>query len=298
MNAREQGFLLLTSPLGDPDRPVLTAAQLRVLTNRVAQMPRESADRDLTVKDLQSIGYGPEMANRILRLLSEQELLHHYLKKGKNADCYPLTRGGQGYPPEVRQRLGADSPGSLWGKGDFSLLDTPKVALVGSRELYPDNLAFAEEVGRQAASQGYTLVSGNAKGADRAAQDACLRAGGCVISVVADELQSHPQRNDVLYLSEEGYDLPFTSQRALSRNRVIHSLGLVSFVAQSSLQKGGTWDGTAKNLRFGWSPVYCFRDGSNAMSLLEEMGADLVDMEQLQDFSQLNRKTKSLFDSL
>ena len=37
-----------------------------------------------------------------------------------------------------------------------------------------ENRTFAEEVGRQAALQGLTLVSGNARGADRAAQESCV----------------------------------------------------------------------------------------------------------------------------
>jgi hypothetical protein len=59
------------------------------------------------------------------------------------------------------------------------------------------------------------------------------------------------------------------------------------FVAQSGYQKGGTWDGTAKNLRFGWSPVACFRDGSTASVELEQMGAYLITGEDLEDFSGL-----------
>ena len=47
----------------------------------------------------------------------------------------------------------------------------------------------------------------------------------------------------------------------------------------------GTWSGTAKNLRFGWSPVVCFRDGSEAASQLEQMGAYQIGMEDLRDLT-------------
>ena len=146
---------------------------------------------------------------------------------------------------------------------------------------------FAEEVGRQAALQGYVLVSGNARGADRAAQESCLAAGGQVISIVADELWKHPLLDNLLYLSEDGFDEAFSRQRALSRNRCIHCLGLKTFVAQSALKTGGTWDGTVKNLRFHWSSVYCYRDGSEASALLEQMGAHLIGMEELDSFYDL-----------
>ena len=291
MTGAEQGFLLLTSHLGNPERPVLTTAQFRILTDRVVhgEVPRE--ERELAVSDLIQLGYGRDMAARIVRLLSEEDLLHHYLHRGHRLDCVPVTRVTEAYPLTLRQRLGLDSPGTLWAKGDLSLLNTPAISLVGSRELRPENHRFAEAVGRYAAKQGLTLVSGNARGADRAAQEACLAAGGKVISIVADELWKHPVRESVLYLSEEDYDSPFTAQRALSRNRCIHSLGRMVFVAQSDLQKGGTWDGTAKNLHFGWSPVACFRDGSEASRELEQLGAFLIGMEDLKDFEGIPMQT-------
>lgn len=291
MTGAERGFLLLTSHLGNPERPVLTTAQFRMLTDRVVhgETPRE--ERELTVSDLIQLGYGRDMAARIVRLLSEEDLLHHYLHRGHRLDCVPVTRVTEAYPLILRQRLGLDSPGTIWGKGNLSLLNTPAISLVGSRELCPENHRFAEAVGRYAAKQGLTLVSGNARGADRAAQEACLAAGGKVISIVADELWKHPTREAVLYISEEDYDSPFTAQRALSRNRCIHSLGRMVFVAQSDLQKGGTWDGTAKNLHFGWSPVACFRDGSEASLELEQLGAFLIDMEDLKDFEGIPMQT-------
>ena len=292
MTAREQGFLLLTSHLGNPDRRVLTAAQLRNLARRIQAMEPPEEDRPLTVSDLGTLGYGPEMSGRILSLLSEEELLERYLSRGKRADCIPVTRVSAHYPVIVRQRLGLDSPGCLWVKGDPAMLEEPGIALVGSRDMRPQNLGFAREVGRQAAIQGLVLVSGNARGADRAAQDACLEAGGRVVSIVADELERCAPHSRVTYVSEDGFNLGFSAQRALSRNRVIHALGRMVFVAQARLGRGGTWDGVSRNLRLGFSSVACFRDGSDAMAELEQMGAFLVGMEDLQDLSALVQSTR------
>ena len=289
------GFLLLSSQLGNPDRKVLTTAQLRVLGQRVRQLQVDDPNRDLNQRDLQALGYGEDMARRILALLDETELLEHYCMRSIKADCTYLSRICAAYPEALRKKLGDDSPGVLWAKGDLSLLNLPKIGLVGSRELLPENREFAKEVGRQAALQGYVLVSGNARGADKAAQDACLAAGGQVISVVADKLESHSIRPNVLYLSEDGFDCDFSAQRAISRNRVIHALGGKTFVAQCGYQTGGTWDGSVKNLRFGWSAVYCFEDGSPAQSLLQEMGANAVTMEELSNISDLKNRNISLF---
>lgn len=282
MNPRERGFLLLTSHLGDPNRRVLSASQLRTLAERVRTMEPGGQDRDLEEKDLLALGFGREAAERILALLGQEAELEYYLRRGAKKGCVPVSRVSPDYPGLLRHRLGQESPGCLWCRGETALLNTPAIALVGSRELREENRVFAAEVGRQAALQGLTLVSGNARGADRTAQEACLEAGGRVISIVADELSRQPLRENVLYVSEEDFDLPFSAQRALSRNRCIHALGRMVFVAQSDWGRGGTWDGTVKNLRAGWSPVACFRDGGEAMTRLEALGAYLVDLPDLQ----------------
>lgn len=286
MNPRERGFLLLTSHLGDPERKVLTVAQLRTLAMRMRDMEQPAESRDLKKTDLTRLGFDDEFAERIVSLLEQEDLLDAYLAKAAKQNCVPITRVSEKYPQILRQRLGLDSPGCLWARGDVEILNTPAISLVGCRELNGPNREFAEAVGRQAAEQGLTLVSGNARGADRAAQEACLKAGGRVVSIVADSLNRIPPRN-LLYLSEDGFDEEFTAQRALSRNRCIHALGRMVFVAQSDLQKGGTWSGTVKNLRFGWSPVVCFRDGSESASQLEKMGAYQIGLEDLRDFTSL-----------
>ena len=283
----ERGFLLLASHLGEKRRKPLTTPQLRVLADRVQATAMPGENRELEVKDLLALGYGPEMAKHIVSLLLEEDVLDYYLRKGRILGCTPVTRISEGYPLHLRKRLGLDSPGVLWARGDVSLLNQPMVALVGSRELREENWKFSAEVGRQAALQGYVLVSGNARGADRTAQESCLEAGGKVISVVADELWKQPLRENVLYLSEDDFEEGFSAQRALSRNRVIHALGIVTFVAQSSLRTGGTWDGTVKNLQNLWSEVYGFEDGSDAMTELAQMGLEPIGMKDLTNFYDL-----------
>lgn len=292
MNAKERGFLLLTSALGDPQRKPLTVAQFRTLAMRVRQMERPRQSRELTEGDVVSLGYDRHMALRIVQLL-QYDGLDRYLRRGEMQDCCPISRISDAYPVAVRKRLCLDAPGCLWAKGDVTLLSTKMLSLVGSRELSARNAEFAKATGREAARQGITLVSGNARGADRVAQEACLQAGGSVICVVADELQKYPLKHNVLYLSEDSFDLPFTPQRALSRNRVIHALGYLSVIAQCEAGIGGTWDGTVKNLRNGWSPVFCFDDGSRGAKELEQLGATLITESDLCDFSALQPDMES-----
>lgn len=297
MTPREEGFLLLTSHLGNPDRKPLSVAQLRNLAFRVRAMTVSAPDRQITAEDLIGIGYSREQAVHILCLLEERDLLEYYLSRGKKAGCIPVTRVSPHYPRWVRKRLGDDAPGCLWARGDISILSGNLISVVGSRDLFENNRAFAREAGRQAAFQGYTLVSGNARGADQVAQEACRKAGGKVISVVADALEAHSPKENVLYLSEDSFDLPFSAQRALSRNRVIHTLGSAVLVAQASFEKGGTWDGTVKNLRCGWSNVACFADGSRSYLELTQMGAASACRADLSDLSAFTQSEPNLFDA-
>ena len=82
MNDRERGFLLLTSHLGDPERKVLTAAQLRALALRVRERKPEAEGRELTEKDLTELDYSEEAARQIVTLLSQEPLLDDYLARG------------------------------------------------------------------------------------------------------------------------------------------------------------------------------------------------------------------------
>ena len=290
-----EGFALLGSHLGDKDRKILTDAQIRTLTERMAMAGEKGDDRAMEPGDLISLGYGRDMAQRIVCLLSQQEELRAYLREGERQGCHLLTRGEEAYPQLLRKRLGGESPCCLFYQGDPELLRTPAVSLVGSRDLYPRNREFAREAGRQAALHGLTLVSGNARGADRTAQEACLQAGGRVISVVADSLLDKAPDPNVLYVSQEDYDAPFSAVRALSRNRVIHAMGMMTLVSQCRLGAGGTWSGTIQNLRRNWSLVICFRDGSEASLELQRQGAYLMDTEDLSHLTDIKDPQMNLF---
>jgi len=295
MNHTDAGFLLLTGKLGNPYRKPLTTAQLRLLTQRAKLLPMPSGEEKLTAQHLAAIGIGSSLITQILRLLDDEPSLNAYLANAQKLGCTPIARSNEAYPLILRKRLGNDAPGCLWAKGDLRLLKMPTVSLVGSRDASLENRRFAREVGIQAAKQGYALVSGNARGNDVTAQNACLEAGGCVISVVADELAQYHRSDNILYISEEDYDEPFSVQRALSRNRVIHAMGEIVFVAQCTLGKGGTWSGTVQNLKHRWSSVFCCRDQSPASLELEQMGAVLIEPEHLQNFKSLCEAQLRLF---
>lgn len=287
MTGVERGFLLLCAELGDGRKP-LTPAQFRTLRARVLARTEAAAepDRPLAPADLLALGYDAEMARRIVELMEREQALSDYLSIAEELGIQPITRISAAYPARLR-RLGEQAPAVLFCRGDASLLSRPAVALVGSRELTSEGAAFAARVGTLAAREGYALVSGNARGADQTAQNACLAAGGAVIAVLPDGLQDHaPENERTVYLCEWGWHLPIVAYRALERNRLIHALGEKTLVAQSHLS-GGTWQGSQENLRRGWSPLFVHADGSPGCSALISMGACAVRLDALTSLSTL-----------
>ena len=281
MTAAEWGQLLLCCPLEDGLRP-LTLEQYRSFRGLVRSSRKETErDRDLTAADLAAIGCSEADAAHILALLERSPALEESLRRWSRQGISLCAEQSEDYPAELRERLGHDAPAVLFLLGDRGILKLPSVGLVGSRDLTPAGEAFAKAVGRMAARNGVALVSGNARGADRTGQEACLQSGGCVMAYVAERLTKQTARHGVLYLCEEAPEQGFSSTRALRRNRLIHAAGCGTYVAQVRSGLGGTWSGTVYHLQKGWSPVYVHADGTAGSRELQKLGAAPVTLQEL-----------------
>ncbi len=298
MNVREWGVALLCTAIPGDELTPLTLAQLRVLGERVRAMGRpEQPLAELRAEDLAPMGYEMTEAERICALLDRENRLGAYLDRARQQGIYPLTRLSPEYPERIRKLLGMNAPPILYCAGNAELFSGRAVSVVGARDLHEPGAAFSAAIGALAAREGRVLVSGNAVGADRTAQNACLEAGGCVIAFLADELEKHlpkdPERQ--LTVSASGFDLPFSNPRALYRNHLIHAQGEKVFVAQCDGPKGGTWAGTTENLTRGWSEVYLCDDGSEPMLALWERGATPISPKGLNSFDEAVPFQESFF---
>ena len=92
------------------------------------------------------------------------------------------------YPARYRDRLGMQAPPLLYGAGDPGLLSAGGLAVVGSRNVSDEGLAFAERVGARCAAEEVVVISGGAKGVDAAAMQGCFLAGGRTVGLLADSL--------------------------------------------------------------------------------------------------------------
>lgn len=294
MNVLEEGVLLLCCRLGDKLKKPLTLTQFKELGLRVlGSLIGGNHLTELTAADFCRMGYDSKEADRLIDLLDRREQLVSYLSHGESLGIRAVTRISDNYPAPITKKQITNRPPVLFMMGDERLLEKPAVAVVGSRDLLPENEAFARRAGRLAAEEDLILVSGGARGADTAAQEACLEAGGQCIVIVPDRLDSCTPKEGILYISEDGYDLPFSAARALHRNGLIHMMGERTLAVQCSYQRGGTWQGCTENLKRGWSELFVFEDGSSAMSALIDLGA--TGISHLDSFTALQNAQTSLF---
>lgn len=257
-----------------------------------------SADRKLQIEDLQRLDCTHQEAETILRRLDQDELLRQYLSNLSAQGVQVICRVSPEYPQRLRDILGDRAPLVLYCAGALELLSARCISLVGSRQLRPLGRSFAIGAGRAMVRQGFVCCSGGAAGADTAAFQGAMEQGGRAVIFLADSLldrmkEQRYQRpltdGRVLLISEHGPDVPFSTPRAMRRNRLIHAMGEKVLVAQSDYGKGGTWNGTVENLKAGWSPVFVFSGDAQvqgSMALLER-GAESIAMEQLSRLSQL-----------
>ena len=100
----------------------------------------------------------------------------------------------------------------------------------------------------------------------------------------------------MLYLSLDEFDAPFSAQRALRRNHVIHTMCSLTIAARCSLGKGGTWEGILANLKNGWTPVCALDDGSEATAELQNRGVHLITAEDLWELPLLAKQYGNFLD--
>lgn len=265
MTEEELILSLLCSRMGDRILP-LTVGQYRSL--------RGKAGKPLTeTPEILSLCASEQEKDRIEGLLERKESVLARLESWEACGVSVCTLLSGDYPEPLLRKLGDDAPAVLFLSGNRGLLAGPALSLVGCRNLREENRLFARERGARCAARGLALCSGDARGADRAGQDGCLEAGGAVLSFVSDRLLDRTGSERHLYISEDSPDAPFSTPRALSRNRLIHCMGACVFVAQTEDGRGGTWSGTYRNLTHRWTPVYYYEDGSAGAEHLRREGA-------------------------
>ena len=278
LTSNTQAILLLTAPLiagrSESSRDLLTLGEYNRLARILREKQRQPAD--LIGPDAQEVielCAQPFGRARLDALLGRGFLLSQAVERWNTRAIWVISRADPRYPKRLKARLKEDAPPLLYGCGEIALLEKGGLAVVGSRHVDDELISFTENVGRLAAKAHRTIISGGAKGIDRAAMHGALLADGDVAGVMADSLERAALARDNREPLMEGrlilispYDpaAGFNVGHAMQRNKIIYALADAGLVVTSDFEKGGTWTGAIEQLeRFHFVPVFV-RNGSNA----------------------------------
>src|SRR5256886_2013108 len=165
-----------------------------------------------------------------------------------------LTVLDDNYPRLLKSSLKREqTPPVLFYAGDLQILKRQTLAIIGSRNAGEESLAFTCAIAQYLAEQGANVISGNARGVDRAAYEGATSAEGCTTVVLPHGIRklsgvqwrallSKIQTGNVLLLSQFHPDAQWVVSRAMERNKVVTGLAQIVIVAESDIQ-GGTWEG-------------------------------------------------------
>ncbi|MDH5445142.1 MAG: DNA-processing protein DprA [Gammaproteobacteria bacterium] len=168
------------------------------------------------------------------------------LRWAEGEDCHILSFTDSNYPAILKEI--SDPPPILYVKGHLHCLNTPQLAIVGSRNASPLGLETAEAFAKQLARSGMGITSGLAMGIDGAAHRGALIAGGPTIAVTGTGLDRvYPTRHQELaericetgaMLSEFAIGTPPQAEHFPRRNRIISGLSLGVMVVEAALRSG------------------------------------------------------------
>ncbi len=290
INVYTQAILLLTvwlskSPKTDP-KP-LTPTEW----GRFAQWMKEQGKTPVGVMENRSVAdylqgcpdikITPE---RVEFLLGRSMAFSLVLEKWQRAGLWILTRSDPDYPSRLKAHLKADAPPVLFGCGNRKLLHKGGIAMVGSRDVTPNQLSLTETLAGTAAMQGFSIVSGGARGVDETAMLGALKKEGTVIGILADSLlrtatsakyRSGLMSKNMVLISPFNPEAGFDVGNAMARNKYIYCLSDAAIVVATGKGSGGTWSGAVENLKKGWTPLWVCQnpDSSSGNFALVQQGA-------------------------
>lgn len=149
--------------------------------------------------------------------------------------------------PNLLQEL-TDKPPILYLSGDADLLNTPQIAIVGSRTATPSGIQIAQHFASHLAKSGITITSGMALGIDTASHQGALNAQGKTIAVTGTGLDRiYPSKNKKiayeiyergLLVSELALGTNPSKGNFPKRNRIISGLSLGTLIVEATEKSG------------------------------------------------------------
>ena len=142
----------------------------------------------------------------------------------------------------------SNPPLLLYLQGNISLLNTPQIAIIGSRSCTPYGQEKAYQFAGQLSAAGFTITSGLAIGIDGVAHQGTIEKSGNTIAILGTGLNNiYPKRHNKLaqQIKENGLlasefwpNTPALPSNFPRRNRIISGLSLGVLVIEASIRSG------------------------------------------------------------
>ena len=221
---------------------------------------------------------------RLRALLNRGFLLSQAVERWQARGIWVVSRADVAYPPRLKKRLKNDAPSVLYGCGLQDIMHARSIAIVGSRDVPDSLIEYTRRTASLVAGAGLTVVSGAARGVDRAAMNGALEAGGRAVGVLPGDLEravmTREHRNLLLeerlvLVSPFDPSLGFTVAQAMQRNKVIYALAEAALVVNADFNRGGTWAGAVEQLKKYSVPLFVRSSGdpSDGLDALQQRGA-------------------------
>ncbi len=214
-----------------------------------------------TFKKLLSIFHSPSVAlqnieewakqggaKRAIKIADDQ-MIHSQINKTEKLNAKLILMCDEEYPLSLKQI--SDAPPVLFTLGHTHLLSQKCIAMVGTRAATLNGKNFAMRLAKELSEQDYVIVSGMAKGIDKAAHVGALQnqtGKGGTIAVLGTSIDEvYPPENKDLYeeikergclVSEFPFDTPLKPQNFPRRNRIISGLAEGVVVIEANLKSG------------------------------------------------------------
>lgn len=194
---------------------------------------------------VQAKGVGQVLADKLKGRLKDLDVQAE-IRRAEKLGAHLVTCVDDDYP-ELLKTI-HDPPLALYVKGTLLPQDKHAMAIIGSRRCTHYGTQVADRLSFQLAKQGYTVVSGLARGIDAAAHQGALKGGGRTLAVLGTGIdQIYPAEHDTLaekiiqqgaLISEFPIGFKPTRQSFPQRNRIVAGLCGGTLVVEAARGSG------------------------------------------------------------
>lgn len=192
----------------------------------------------------------PKALNSLAESLKHPKPIEETIRELKKHNIHIIALNESAYPERMKEELGSNAPPFLFLKGNAGSINTPTVAIVGTRRPSVEGRDAARHYAKLLAEEGVTVVSGGARGIDTEAHCSAIKSGGSTVIVIPSgilaytlpaHLDSLINWNQVVLISPFPPKDGFLKRYAVFRNSIVGALADAVIVPETPLRSGTSY---------------------------------------------------------